>query len=589
MSSRRLFRRIRFICVLLAVLFSSLSFWYFSPFFSPGENRRFASYIQKRFLAEAASSTLSLHYTLSDPASFGISDSSPSFGTISLPDRTRTDTFCKETRKMLSSFSSSRLSLENQITRDLLLYDLSCEELPGSTSLLAEPLGPSLGIQAQMPILLSEYAFRSPEDVRDYLRLLEDLPRYFSQIIALEQEKSSRGIFLNDAAVDGVVAQCRSFLSNPENNILQTTFQARLAETGFFPQEEQTRCLSVHKKLLDTCVFPAYQNLISALLALRGNGVATGGLSCQPDGIAYYQYLLQSRVGILSTSSELSERLTKQLTSDLAEIQTLLNQNPGLSLSEDAIVLPFSSPEEMLLDLQNAMASDFPLLTGSSYQVKTVDNSLSAFLSPAFYLTPPLDASSENSIYINPAQQMENLELYSTLAHEGFPGHLYQTVGFARTGAPAIRYLYAPSGYVEGWATYVESYACTYAARNLDTQTQTLCRLWYLNRSVHLCLYSLLDLGIHSQSWQLPEVMSFLSRFGITDRAAASSIYQYICETPANYLKYYVGALSFFDLRSREQNRLGADFSTRAFHRALMSLGPLPFSLLEKYLPVMNS
>lgn len=94
---------------------------------------------------------------------------------------------------------------------------------------------------------------------------------------------------------------------------------------------------------------------------------------------------------------------------------------------------------------------------------------------------------------------MTGIELYSTLAHEGFPGHLYQTVSFSRSDPLLIRHLYAPSGYVEGWATYVESYACRYAARNLDANTQALCRLWYLNRSVHLTLCSLLDLGIHSQ------------------------------------------------------------------------------------------
>ncbi len=132
-----------------------------------------------------------------------------------------------------------------------------------------------------------------------------------------------------------------------------------------------------------------------------------------------------------------------------------------------------------------------------------MDDSLKDFLSPAFYLTPPADVNSPNSIYLNPADEMTGIDLYSTLAHEGFPGHLYQTVSFSRSDPLLIRHLYAPSGYVEGWATYVESYACRYAARNLDANTQALCRLWYLNRSVHLTLCSLLDLGIHSQGWLL--------------------------------------------------------------------------------------
>jgi uncharacterized protein (DUF885 family) len=265
-------------------------------------------------------------------------------------------------------------------------------------------------------------------------------------------------------------------------------------------------------------------------------------------------------------------------------MQIILDQNPSLSLSEQALVLPFSTPEEMLADLQNAVSEDFPVLSGIAYEVKTVDDSLKDFLSPAFYLTPPADVNSPNSIYLNPADEMTGIELYSTLAHEGFPGHLYQTVSFSRSDPLLIRHLYAPSGYVEGWATYVESYACRYAARNLDANTQALCRLWYLNRSVHLTLCSLLDLGIHSQGWLLSDASAFLAQFGITDASAAASLYQYILETPANYLKYCVGSLSFSQLLSEVQKQEGDPFSLIGFHEKLLRLGPLPFPLVEKYL-----
>ena len=223
-------------------------------------------------------------------------------------------------------------------------------------------------------------------------------------------------------------------------------------------------------------------------------------------------------------------------------------------------------------------------LTDITFELRTVHDSMKEYLSPAFYLTPPADINSPNSIYLNPADEMTGIELYSTLAHEGFPGHLYQTVSFSRSDPLLIRRLYAPSGYVEGWATYVESYACRYAARNLDANTQALCRLWYLNRSVHLTLCSLLDLGIHSQGWLLSDASAFLAQFGITDASAAASLYQYILETPANYLKYCVGSLSFSQLLSEVREQEGDSFSLIGFHEKLLRLGPLPFPLVEKYL-----
>ena len=588
MKSGRIRHPFLFFLLPFCGLLFALLFWYFSPFFSPGENRRFSAYVQERFRAEVSSSALTLHYTLADPASLGILPGTASFGTVSLPDRRAYDATLQKTELQLTSFHRNRLSTENRITLDLLLYELACEQMPGSTSPLAEPLGPSLGIQAQLPVLLAEYPFRTQQDVADYLHLLQDLPRYFSELITLEQEKSQLGVFQNDLAVDGIIRQCNAFLADadaPETHLLHTVFRNKLLSSALFSGEEEDLCLRTHQKLLSSCVFPAYRSLSDALLSLRGRGTGNaGGLARQEGGLSYYQYLLRSRVGVDATPEELTLLLTQLLADQCAKMQTILDENPTLSLSEQTLVLPFSTPEEMLLDLQSAISADFPVLSDVSYEVKTVDDSLKDFLSPAFYLTPPADLNTPNSIYLNPADEMADIELYSTLAHEGFPGHLYQTVSFSRSDPLLIRHLYAPSGYIEGWATYVESYACRYAARNLDFRTQALCRLWYLNRSVHLTLCSLLDLGIHSQGWLPSDASSFLAQFGITDASAVASLYQYILETPANYLKYCVGSLSFSQLLSETKEREGDTFSLKEFHEKLLRLGPLPFPLVEKYL-----
>ena len=154
----------------------------------------FSAYVEERFHSEVTSSAITLHYTLADPASRGIAPGTASFGTVSIPDRTSYDALLQSVETTLTSFHRNRLSAENQITLDLLLYDeLDCEKMPGSTSLLAEPLGPSLGIQAQLPILLAEYPFRTQQDIADYLHLLQDLPRYFSDLIALRAGKIPAG------------------------------------------------------------------------------------------------------------------------------------------------------------------------------------------------------------------------------------------------------------------------------------------------------------------------------------------------------------------------------------------------------------
>ena len=176
----------------------------------------------------------------------------------------------------------------------------------------------------------------------------------------------------------------------------------------------------------------------------------------------------------------------------------------------------------------------------------------------------------------------------------------YQTVYFGRQNPSHIRYLIDYSGYVEGWATYVESYAYDYAAEFLSSNTKTgttasdpslspqeaaaYTRLAWLNRSVNLCIYSLLDVGIHYRGWTPSQAARFLGLFGIRDASVTAEIYRYITETPVNYLKYYAGYLNFLDLREEQQSLLGQDFSLKDFHRQVLAIGPVQFPVLQKYI-----
>ena len=237
----------------------------------------------------------------------------------------------------------------------------------------------------------------------------------------------------------------------------------------------------------------------------------------------------------------------------------------------------------MLKYLNTAMTQDFPHLDAGDYQVKYVPESMEEFSSPAFYLTPPIDTLSPNTIYINQSSQVSGTELFTTLAHEGFPGHLYQTLSFGNTHPSPIRDLLSCSGYIEGWATYVESLSYGYAADFLGISPDVMQFLW-LNRSMTLCLYSLLDLGIHDQGWTFQTAFELLQSFGIAQEETCREIFQYIVENPANYLKYYLGYLNFCDLRSEIQEKQGDAFSSKDFHSALLALGPAQFPVVEKYL-----
>lgn len=551
------------------------------------QDARFQRFTDRIALEEFSSNTLNLHYTLAYPQDYGIKDYTISLGTMEPDVLKQSGKQLAALQKKLEDFSYENLSSENRMIYDMLRLDFSLQLSAADFYLLQEPLGPNLGIQAQLPALLAEYTFRVPQDIQDYFSLLTCIPEYFNSILEFEKEKSAQGLFMNDTCAKGIIQQCTAFSSQKEENFLDVMFEEQLADLKqqkVITQKQADSYKSMHKKLLKKCVFPAYENLAEGLEKLCGTGKNWGGLCHLPDGAQYYEYLLKNNVGDFRPIPEIQQRLMEQLKADTMAIQNLLQQDPSLFSKAAKLTQSTTySPQEMLAYLNQTMTRDFPSLKAPDYEVKAVPKAMEDFSSPAFYLTPPLDTLSPNAIYINGASQVSETELFTTLAHEGFPGHLYQTLYFGRQQPSLIREFLGCSGYVEGWATYVESMAYGYGAKFLNISPQVM-ELLNRNRSISLCLYSILDIGIHYQGWTLQEVTNTLSSFGIASQEICQEIFQYIVENPTNYLKYYLGFLNFTDLRTTVENKKGTDFQLKDFHQKILEIGPAPFPVVKKYL-----
>ena len=328
-------------------------------------------------------------------------------------------------------------------------------------------------------------------------------------------------------------------------------------------------------------MIPAYQDLMTELANLLGSGKNSGGLCHLPQGKEYYTYLVHSTTGDASGIEQIEARIKEEIVEVYQDVQELLSSDHGLTtISLDGYESP--EPEEILTQLQEVITQDFPAPPDVSFEVKYVHESLQDYLSPAFYLIPPIDDTEHNVIYINPASNYNALELYTTLAHEGYPGHLYQTVTFEEYNDEPLRSILNFGGYTEGWATYVEMYAYSTWPENA-----TLAAIYQKDRSLMLGIASLLDIGIHYRGYTRSQVAQFLEKFGIA-REASDALYTNILESPANYLKYYVGYLNFQDLQTYLANQMGDQFSLKEYHARVLAIGPCSFTVLKHYLTDQN-
>lgn len=573
--------------ILGLILFLGLGISLFYLKYPFSQDARFQCFTDQIAMEELSSNTLNLHYTLAYPQNYGIKDYTISLGTMDPEVLQQNSQQIEALQKKLDEFSYEDLSLENRMIYDMLRLDFSLQLSAADFYLLQEPLGPNLGIQAQLPALLAEYTFRVPQDIQDYFSLLACIPEYFNSILKFEKEKASQGLFMSDACAQGIIRQCTTFSSQQKENFLDTMFEKQLADLKqqkIITPKQAASYQTMHEKLLRKCVFPAYEALAKGLEDLCGTGKNSSGLCYLPNGAKYYEYLIKNNVGDFRSIPEIQQRLTEQLKIDTLVIQDLTKKDPDLfskaaGLNQKATY----SPQEMLSYLNKTITQDFPVLNAPDYEIKSVPKPMEDFSSPAFYLTPPLDTLSPNAIYINASSQVSEAELFTTLAHEGFPGHLYQTLYFGRQQPSLIREFLGCNGYVEGWATYVESMAYGYGAKFLNIPPQVM-ELLNRNRSVSLCLYSILDIGIHYQGWTVQEVTNTLSSFGIVSQEVCQEIFQYIVENPTNYLKYYLGFLNFTDLRTTIENKKGTDFQLKDFHQKILEIGPAPFPVVKKYL-----
>lgn len=540
---------------------------------SASENTRFEKFTNELFCQEVSSNTINLHYTLQDPSTYHLENVPITYGQLST-DITAARASVENYQSVLCSFQREKLSSDNQLTYDVLDFYLDVSALGAKYLLYQEPLSPVSGTQSQLPVVLSEYQFYSVPDVDTYLTLLENTAAYFQSIIDFEKAKAEEGLFMSDDQLDEILSQCQAFIDSGTDNCLYTTFQERIEKLTELSADEKKAYISRNENAIESNILPAYKQLMEELHTLYGKGLNNKGLCYLPQGKKYYEYLVRQSAGLTEPISELQDLTREQMLSDIRAVEEIVLTTGTTGDS----VLELAEPSSLLNDLKSKTSTAFPAIPEVEADIKYVPASMEEYLSPAFYMIPAIDNSAENVIYINQGQVLTGLNLYTTLAHEGYPGHLYQTVYFHSKNPDPLRSLLDFGGYVEGWATYAEM--MSYYMAPLTKEEATILQK---NNSLILGLYAYADMGIHYDGWDFNEMARFFRDYGITDAQTLRSIYQLIIGSPANYVKYYLGYVKFYTLKQEIAAGAGNDFSQKNFHQTVLDVGPAPFSIVEDY------
>ncbi len=518
---------------------------------------------------------LGINLIFNDPTTFNIEPGMYVLGFNTLEDYQESKEFYQSSIKMLNAYQD--LEGQEALDRDVLVSifksylddDLYYYHAEG------ERLGYARSMIANIATYLEVYEFRTAEDVERYFNFLDTLPEYLEMYVDLEIVRQDKNMGYGQEILDKIVDMADNTASEAmkDDYFLKRLFDEKMDQADFDTQgyKEQNSILMNEK------FAGGYKLLADRLSEIKA--APTTGLVHKKDGAKYYEHLLKQNTGLDMSVKEIKSLLQKKLQSQILEVfsydEALINK-----LYEDDFYPDFDDGKALLDFLEVEIKADFPEIDAVNYDINTVDPSMAESASPAYYFTPfvDYDSSMKQHIFINGAY---NNALYTTFAHEGFPGHMYQFNYNLKTSAHPIRNILTVSGNAEGWANYVETYAIKYIS------DENFMELYAMNQELTQIITVLIDIGIHYDGWTLEEMKDYLVDMGFASASATaadfSEMYVYIAAHPAVYPMYYVSSIKI-NMLKEEAKASWDNYSDYLFHEKLLEIGSARFDVVEQYL-----
>lgn len=579
----------------------------------------FSTLINDLFCYEVSRNSVVESYTVRKPSNYNIPKLNPILTDFSCKDYADDDKkhisqkTIKTINNSLKNISPKTLSENDRITYDLLSKHLELSDSLCDYSYYDTLLGKTTGAAATLPITLSEYPLNNKSDIETYFEIIGQIPAYFDDVIEYEKVRIKRGMATPDFLLRETKSEMESFIRSLryDDNCFVATFNDRIRTITDINASEQKKYMQQNKHYVNQIILPAYQKLYKYIenrieksneIINKDKGKSTAkslsknlvdlpdtntsyGLSSYPDGSKYYELLVIDSTGSYRPINEMIDITEQTLNNALSDVLRIATTDTDAYLyyCDHPLETGFHSPEGILEALSLMIREKYPVLSDTpSYDIKTVPKSLAASSSPAFYMIPAIDDYNNNTIYINPLYTSDdNGNLFTTLAHEGFPGHLYQTVYFNNTNPSPIRQILDYPGYVEGWATYVELNSFNYV--NYPKYSDSLPVLYRSDSIINLALSSRIDIGVNFEGWTLEDTSKYFEELGFNSYYAAD-IYSYVVEAPANYLSYFIGYLEIEKLKQEYKNLKMENYSDKEFHKILLDIGPADFETIRKHL-----
>ena len=563
--------------------------------YSDTENAEFEAYLDDIFKKAVTADTLSYNYQIKDGSKYGIEPPKATLGDAKLDQATleKQQKDMQDDYDKLMTFENAALTEEERFIFNTLKTDKEIELKLFDNKYLYEPFSPMRGFQANIATNFTDYRFDDKSDVEDYVVMMGQMRDYVDEALKFEYEKSKAGYFMSDKVADKVIEQCDEFTAEGENHFLIETFDERIDQLSFLSEDEKKDYKKRDKEAVLNSAIPAFQDIKKTMQELKGTGKNDLGICYYDGGRDYYsEYIFPSFSGSDKTCNDeilVMDNRQQQLILEMSAIyysnadayQYFADHYSDIQSEYDKM-----SATEMIDYLMGNVMDDFPELDKIPYKANYLDKHMEKIMDHtlAYYMSPAIDDEENNLIYVNGAHPDG---MWTTLSHEGCPGHMFQNTYFQATNPKPIRAIQGNLGYMEGWAVY-SSYStlskCDFGGSQYAAQ---LGQLLKINEDLGYLLYGRIDLGVNFEGWTEDDVKKYLEKSGYgTD--IAEDIMTTVIGDPGVYLSYTTGYYEMEEMRKYAEEELGGNFDVKEYHKAILSCGPCQYkdlkTVVDKYI-----
>lgn len=552
------------------------------------EQQEFEQYLDDYFKDVVTDDTLTYNYTIKDGADYGLEEPEVTLGDPGMTaeeigqDKEEFEGWVKK----LDAIDRSCLTEDQKLTYDVLDEYFEVSAGIFDNVYLYEPFSPMRGLQANIATNFTDYRFDDKGDVERYIELLGQIPDYFAEYLDFEQEKSEKGYFMSDAVCDKVISQCKDFVADKENHFMVTTFNDNIDALDFLTDEEKAEYKEDNKQAVVNSLLPAFENVAAVLSGLKGTGTNDSGICNYDGGKEYYEYLLKNFAGTAKSPEEVIDMLDTELQKLMVSLYQYYLGNQAayeyFAANYDSIFAETDqmTASEMVDKMMETASEHYPDAGTINYKAEALDKNLETIMDDvlAYYMAPAIDDPDNNLIRVN---GLHTDGMWTTLAHEGYPGHMLQNAYYMSTDPEPVRTLMNFLGYKEGWAMYACYDSLYYYEYEEPEYGDTIAALYQLNDEMSYLMMGRVDLGINYEGWTLQDTADYLTKNGM-DGSAAQELYTTMVGDPAVYQSYSTGYYEMKELRDYAEEKMGDDFDLKTFNTIILETGPCQFDILKE-------